>query len=66
VGLIKKILWFVGGKPPEIIFEKGEVSHKHPDSKWKEWEARFNKNPDYDWRKHTATNWDRSKPSVKK
>jgi hypothetical protein len=65
VGLFKRVLWFLGGKPPEIIFDKGEVSHKLSEQKWKDWEARFEKNPAYDWRKHVATHWDKRSQAKK-
>ena len=65
MGIFKRILWFVGGKPPEIIYENGEVSHKHTDKKWKDWQDRF-KSPSYDWRKHVATEWDKVKKSDRK
>jgi hypothetical protein len=65
MGLMKRVLWFLGGKPPEIIFENGEVSHRHPEKKWKDWDARFRQST-YDWRHHKATEWDKSKREAPK
>lgn len=48
----KKILYFLGGKPPEIIFKDGEVTHVHSDQKWQQWRDRFERNPDFQWKNH--------------
>lgn len=54
MSIFKKILYFIGGKPPEIIFKNGEVTHKHPDKKWQDWKDRFEKNSDYKWTEHSG------------
>lgn len=52
---------FLFGSKPKIKFTKdGRTKHDHPDKKWQDWKDRFEKNPSYDWRKHSGT-----KPSSK-
>jgi hypothetical protein len=54
MSIFKKILHFIGGKPPEIIFKNGEVSHIHPAKKWQDWKKRFENNPEYKWNEHSG------------
>lgn len=54
MGLFKKILYFLGGKPPEVIFKHGQITHEHSDEKWQKWKDRFEKNPSYDFKQHVA------------
>jgi hypothetical protein len=52
MGIGKKILDFLFGKDPEIFDEKGTVRHNLPDSKWKNWHARYTDSPEQNWRQH--------------
>jgi len=57
-----KLLQFLFGKAPDIFDKKGNVVHKLPEDRWIAWSNRFEKNPDYDWRKHHGTERKVSKP----
>lgn len=52
MGILKALGDFLFGKDPDIFDENGKVRHKFTDDKWKDWNKRFNANPEYDWRKH--------------
>jgi len=54
MGFLKKVLYFIGGKPPQIIFKNGEVYHDHKPEKWQKWKDRFEKDPNYNWHKHSG------------
>lgn len=50
------ILAFLFGKKPKIVFtDDGRAIHEHDEKKWQVWKNRFEKNVDYDWRKHVGT-----------
>jgi hypothetical protein len=53
--MLNTILGFLFGKGPDIFDSKGNVVHKLPAEKWKRWDERFSKNPEFDWRKHQGT-----------
>jgi hypothetical protein len=48
------ILDFLFGKDANVFDENGRVRHQFPDKKWSDWNNRFQKNSDYDWRNHSA------------
>jgi hypothetical protein len=54
MSILKKLLYFIGGKPPQIIYKNGEVTHVHGDKKWQQWKDRFEKNPEYRWKEHSG------------
>jgi len=49
------ILNFLFGKDARIFNKKGEVQHKHPKSKWENWQKRYQSQPEFNWRNHTGT-----------
>ncbi len=53
--MISKVLGFLFGKSPDIFDEKGNVVHKFSAEKWQAWRDRFEKNAEFDWRKHQGT-----------
>ena len=55
MGLLKSIAQFLIGKDPEIFDEKGNVLHKHPKRKWDDWQNKYVKSDEHNWRKHTGT-----------
>lgn len=55
MGLLKSIAEFLIGKDPEIFDEKGNVLHKHPKRKWDDWQNKYVKSDEHNWRKHTGT-----------
>jgi hypothetical protein len=54
MSVFKKLLYFVIGKPPQVVFKNGEITHVHPDKKWQQWKDRFEKNPEYKWTQHSG------------
>ena len=56
MGILQKLLHFIGGKPPEVIFRDRQIFHDHPNQKWDAWKARFQKET-HDWRRHSGKNW---------
>jgi len=52
---MKKLLHFLFGAPPDIFDAQGNIVHKLPDDRWKSWRARFESNPNYNWRQHRGT-----------
>lgn len=54
MGVLKGLKDFLFGRDPDIFDEKGFVRHKFPQEKWKNWQDRFEKNPQYDWQHHTG------------
>lgn len=55
MGVFKKIGDFLFGKDPDVFDETGRVRHQFSEEKWKAWDERIKANPDYDWRRHSAT-----------
>ena len=53
--MVSKILDILFGKSPDIFDANGNVVHKLSDERWKAWRDRFEKNADFDWRKHRGT-----------
>ncbi len=51
---MSKLLDFLFGKSPKIFDEMGRVRHNFPEEKWQQWNNRLLKNPEYDWKNHTA------------
>lgn len=54
MGIFKAIGDFLFGKDPDIFDDKGQIAHKFPEEKWKQWNNRIKSNPDYDWHQHGA------------
>ena len=50
--ILKAVTDFLFGKDPEIFDEKGTVHHKLPKKKWDDWQSRYIKGQDYNWRSH--------------
>lgn len=50
--MLKNVLNFLFGKAPDIFDSKGQVVHKLPEQKWKDWKERFAKNEEYNWHQH--------------
>jgi hypothetical protein len=63
MGLLKSIAEFLIGKDPEIFDEKGNVLHKHPKRKWDDWQNKYVKSDEYNWRKHTGTQAGKQTPT---
>lgn len=53
--MINKVLDFLFGKAPDIFDAEGNVVHKLPPEKWKNWRERFEKNKELNWRAHRGT-----------
>jgi hypothetical protein len=51
---MSKLLDWLFGKSPDIFDAKGNVLHKLPEERWKNWEERYKKT-DYNWRQHKGT-----------
>jgi len=52
---MSKLLDFIFGKAPDIFDSKGGVLHKLPQERWQQWNDRFQKSNDYNWRDHKGT-----------
>lgn len=55
MGILKKVTDFLFGKDPEIFDDKGSVQHKLPKRKWDDWQNRYVKGQEYNWRTHKGT-----------
>ncbi len=65
MSVLKKILYFIGGKPPQVNFRNGEITHDHPEKKWQAWKDRFEKDPNYQFRQHSGISGKFQKPTNK-
>jgi len=54
MGILKKVGEFLLGKDPDIFDDKGRVIHRFPKRKWEDWQNRYIKSKDYNWREHTG------------
>ncbi len=53
--MLKFLLSFLFGKPPQVTFTSdGKVSHQHPDKYWEDWKNRFSQNASYKWTNHSG------------
>ena len=53
--MLKRLLGFLFGKPPKIIFtDDGHVRHKHSDKYWEDWKNRFSQDANYNWKNHSG------------
>jgi len=50
--MLKKLLYFIGGKPNNIFNKKGRVQHDLGEKKWDDWDKRLKDDPNYDFRNH--------------
>ena len=55
MGMLKKLGEFLLGKDPDIFDDKGRVVHRFPKRKWEDWQNRYIKSKDYNWREHTGS-----------
>ncbi|MFN3453484.1 MAG: hypothetical protein ACK41T_00890 [Pseudobdellovibrio sp.] len=55
MGILKNIADFLLGKDADIFDDKGRVAHKLPKRKWDDWQNRYIKGEDYNWRSHKGT-----------
>jgi len=53
--VLSKVIDFLFGKEPQIFDSRGNVIHQLPKKKWDEWQDRFRKDENYNFRKHSAT-----------
>lgn len=54
MSFLKKVSDFLLGKDPEIFDDKGRVVHKLPKRKWDDWQNRYIKGDEYNWRNHSG------------
>ena len=54
--ILKSIAQFLIGKDPDIFDDKGNVLHKHPKRLWDNWQNKYVKSDEHNWRKHACTN----------
>jgi hypothetical protein len=64
--ILKSIKEFLIGKDPDIFDDKGNVLHNHPKRKWDDWQNKYIKSNEYNWRKHTGTKAGSDVNTVKK
>lgn len=50
-----KILDFLLGKSPKIFDRDGSVRHDLGQKKWSDWNDRYQKGSEYNWKNHTGT-----------
>lgn len=55
MGILNTLGNFLFGKDPEIFDDKGAVLHKLPKRIWDDWQNRYVKGSDYNWRTHKGT-----------
>ncbi len=53
--MLKSVMDFLFGKSPKIFDAKGNVVHQFSQDKWRQWNDRFQKNDEYNWRKHKGS-----------
>ena len=49
---LKKVAEFLVGKMPDIFDSQGNVLHKHPKRKWDDWQNKYVKSEEHNWRKY--------------
>lgn len=64
--MLKPVLNFLFGKDAKIFNKKGVVEHDLGKAKWSEWTDRFDKNPEYDFTRHSGRAQKPSAPSSNK
>ena len=57
-----KIMDFLFGKKANIFDENKEVRHKLKKSYWQEWKNRYLHGQEYDWKRHSGTNFKNETP----
>lgn len=55
MGILKSVANFLFGKDPEIFDDNGQVIHRLPKKKWDDWQNKYVKSNEYNWRDHTGT-----------
>lgn len=58
MSILKSVVDFLLGKDPEIFDEQGRVHHKLPKKKWDDWQNKYIKSNQYNWRDHSGTKAD--------
>lgn len=53
-GLFGSLADFLFGRDADIFDRSGKVRHRFDEKKWRDWDARFKANPEYDWRLHAG------------
>lgn len=54
MGIGSKVLDFLFGKDNNVFDETGRVRHSLPQKKWKNWEQRYQSQPEYNWKSHSG------------
>lgn len=55
MGFLKSVADFLLGKDADIFDPNGNVSHKLPKKKWDDWQNKYVKSNEYNWRDHAGT-----------
>lgn len=55
MGILKSVVDFLIGKDADIFDETGRVTHKLPKKKWDDWQTKYIKSNEYNWRDHAGT-----------
>lgn len=55
MGFLKSVADFLLGKEADIFDTNGNVSHKLPKKKWDDWQNKYIKSNEYNWRDHAGT-----------
>ena len=58
-----KIMDFLFGKKPNIFDKNKEVRHKLNTFTWQEWKNRYLNDPEYDWKRHEGTHFQKNNSS---
>lgn len=55
MSFLKSLGDFLLGKDPSNFDDQGRITHKLPKKKWDDWQNRYVRSPDYNWRDHAGT-----------
>ncbi len=58
MSLLKSVANFLFGKDPDIFDDQGKVTHRLPKKKWDDWQNKYIKSNEYNWRDHSGTKAD--------
>lgn len=65
MGVLKTVVDFLLGKDADIFDDSGRIAHKLPKKKWDDWNNRYIKSEQYNWRTHAGTKADAKQNEIK-
>jgi hypothetical protein len=62
--ILKAVADFLLGKDPDIFDDNNKVLHKLPKRKWDDWQNKYVKSEEYNWRKHAGAQSTENKSKI--